>query len=256
MMKTESSILCEGFHDRAFWAAWLLSLGCTDPGAPGNAGGARKDVYDPWGDPVSKGQFAFIAPNGHFIRVVPCRSKTQIRPLAKIRLKQHSSKHVSNLILNFDGHDEPPEQSIEDLVREFDQAAQKLNGRHFSLFNGDVHVCSIPWTGDDGDSYLLPKHHTLERLVCSAILAVHPDRAQHVRHWLDGRPNPPAEDVKDYSWSHMAGWYATRGCEDFFRAVWEDAHLADELRKRLPDPTTHAVLKRMLELSPGGNDAQ
>lgn len=29
---TESCIVCEGYHDRAFWAGLLLHLGCIDPG--------------------------------------------------------------------------------------------------------------------------------------------------------------------------------------------------------------------------------
>ena len=29
---TESWILCEGYHDRGFWAGWLTYLGCSDVG--------------------------------------------------------------------------------------------------------------------------------------------------------------------------------------------------------------------------------
>ncbi|MDT7815668.1 MAG: hypothetical protein QOJ42_5584 [Acidobacteriaceae bacterium] len=31
---SESVILCEGYHDRAFWDGWLRYLGCSDPGVP------------------------------------------------------------------------------------------------------------------------------------------------------------------------------------------------------------------------------
>ena len=40
---SESVVLCEGYHDRAFWAALLEHLGCADPGRnPGKRG--RKNV--------------------------------------------------------------------------------------------------------------------------------------------------------------------------------------------------------------------
>ena len=44
---SESLVLCEGYHDRAFWAGWLGRLGCSDVGfRPGTAGYPRAD---PWG---------------------------------------------------------------------------------------------------------------------------------------------------------------------------------------------------------------
>jgi hypothetical protein len=39
--------------------------------------------------------------------------------------------------------------------------------------------------------------------------------------------------VKEFAWSHMAGWYAQRGCENFYQAIWEDGATASELEKRL-----------------------
>jgi len=45
---SESVILCEGYHDRAFWAGWLLHLGCTDPGLPSAGKATRTPIFDPW----------------------------------------------------------------------------------------------------------------------------------------------------------------------------------------------------------------
>lgn len=51
---SESVILCEGFHDRAFWDGWLTFLGCNSDGfKPGTPG---YPALDPWGDPVRRGQ--------------------------------------------------------------------------------------------------------------------------------------------------------------------------------------------------------
>lgn len=45
---SESVILCEGFHDRAFWDGWLTHLGCNSDGfRPGTPG---YPALDPWGD--------------------------------------------------------------------------------------------------------------------------------------------------------------------------------------------------------------
>ena len=72
---SESIVLCEGYHDRAFWAAWLELLGCTDPGKQ-KCGGGRKDVLDPWGNKVVGGQYAFHSISGRFVRIIPCNGRT------------------------------------------------------------------------------------------------------------------------------------------------------------------------------------
>jgi len=66
---SESVILCEGYHDRAFWAGWLLYLGCTDPGLPPVGRTTRTPIDDPWGDRVIGGQFAYLSNTQQFIRV-------------------------------------------------------------------------------------------------------------------------------------------------------------------------------------------
>jgi hypothetical protein len=46
-------------------------------------------------------------------------------------------------------------------------------------------------------------------------------------------PSRPAALNKAYSWAHMAGWYADRGCEGFLKALWSDAAVATELQRCL-----------------------
>ena len=38
---------------------------------------------------------------------------------------------------------------------------------------------------------------------------------------------------KEHAWSHMAGWYADAGCDEFYQAVWRDGHVVTELEARL-----------------------
>jgi hypothetical protein len=38
---------------------------------------------------------------------------------------------------------------------------------------------------------------------------------------------------KEHAWSHMAGWYADKGCDDFYQALWRDDAVIPHLRSRL-----------------------
>jgi hypothetical protein len=67
---SESVILCEGFHDRAFWDGWLTLLKCDSAGfRPGTSGYPQND---PWGDPVRQGQFAYrsLVLHGRLVRTI------------------------------------------------------------------------------------------------------------------------------------------------------------------------------------------
>lgn len=65
-MVSETYVLCEGYHDRAFLKASLLHLGCSGPSNQG-----RDYVRDPWDLFVEKGQFVFYSNSNQFIRVIP-----------------------------------------------------------------------------------------------------------------------------------------------------------------------------------------
>lgn len=99
---SESVILCEGFHDRAFWKGWLLYLGCLDLGSLAATTTTPPQILDPWNDPVTKGQFAFKSKSGHFLRVRPCGGKEKILPLANNRLQTRISKRLVRLVVNVD----------------------------------------------------------------------------------------------------------------------------------------------------------
>src|SRR5947199_7771732 len=98
-MRSESVIVCEGYHDRAFWAGWLTRLGCTDPGLkPGSS--TRKPIIDPWGDEVRGGQFAYHSQSGAFLRVVPAHGRTKVLTAARVRLLGRASRPLARLLIN------------------------------------------------------------------------------------------------------------------------------------------------------------
>ncbi len=73
---SESVVLCEGPHDRAFWAGWLTYLGCSDEGfRPGTLGYPRPD---PWGDEVRGGEFGYHSRSHSFLRVVFCGGRSKV----------------------------------------------------------------------------------------------------------------------------------------------------------------------------------
>src|SRR5438874_3231905 len=97
---SESLVLCEGFHDRAFWDGWLRLLGCDSAGfRPGTSG---FPAVDPWGVGVRGGQFAYRSNSGAFVRIRPCQGKTNVLREAKIRLAQRATKSLVRLVISVD----------------------------------------------------------------------------------------------------------------------------------------------------------
>jgi hypothetical protein len=239
-MKIESVIFCEGFHDRAFIKGWLHYLGCTDPGAPSPGVSTRGVVADPWGGKVTRGRFAFHTPRGHFVQVCPCGGKTNIVPLLRQRLKKHNTEPVRRIIAIEDS-DLPATDaagvatrgSVEAVVKDFDAAAAKNALGEWQLYGGTVGVSLVLWDIADPPVDGVPNLQTLERLVSSAICAAHPGRGTAVQDWLASRPNPPPSGVKEFAWSHMAGWYASLGGEAFYSGLWDDPSIVAEMENRL-----------------------
>lgn len=245
----ESVILCEGYHDRAFWAGWLEHLGCNDPGRPPGRTG-RVDVLDPWGDKVTGGEYGYRSTSGKFIRVFPCRGDRR-RVLREARnrlneerqrLKQAGKSRLARLILNVDPDLKADgtstqtgfrHQDLRAVVQEYDPSAADGENGSLSLFDGAILVSLIRWETNDPPSRGLPNQQTLERLVCAAVVAAYPDRGAAVQNWLDSRPGVPEAGPKEFGWSHMAGWYADAACEGFYRVLWNDRQVVAELRSRL-----------------------
>lgn len=236
---TESVVLCEGYHDRQFWKGWLMFLGCGDLLPPGQSA----PVVDPWGLQVSRGDFGLQSKSEGFLRIRPCGGKNKILPAARFRLRQRGSQSLGRLVIGTDSDVEaddptplpvgPSDQAVEQLVKEFDAEAVRNPEGDWMLSDPASVVSVVRWTASDPHDAGLPEKQTLERLVCAAMVAAYPRRGPEVQGWLDSRSDPPAPDPKEHAWSHMAGWYATHGCENFYRQVWREPEVARQLEVRL-----------------------
>jgi hypothetical protein len=241
---SESVILCEGYHDRAFWAGWLTHLGCTDPGIPSVGRTTRSQVLDPWNTPVTGGHFAYHSRSAQFVRIVPCHGKSKVLQAARFRLGQRGLKPLIRLVINVDsdvaasgtstGTTGLRRQDVEQLVRNtFDPAATVNADGEIEVDGGATRVTLIRWEVNDPPARGLPDQQTLERLVSAALAAAYPGRATALQDWLDSRPGPPPADPKDHAWSYMAGWYAEQGSEFFYSNLWRDAGVVNQLESRL-----------------------
>jgi hypothetical protein len=239
---SESYVLSEGYHDRAFWRGQLLHLGCADPGARPN--GQRREVYDPFGLPVRGGHFAFHSKSGVFIRIVPAGGKPQVPELLKTRLKESEIKRLQRLVINVDADDHDdgspsagPKLTLDQLValvRKFDADSKANADGDVEMYDGQTKISLVSWRAPDSATPGIPHQQTLERLICAALIAVYPKRGPAVQTWLDSRPDAPPAGPKEYAWSHLAGWHADTGSyEGFCSMLWNNAQVVEQLRPRL-----------------------
>lgn len=237
---TASVLLCEGYHDRAFWSGLLTHLGCIDPGQPMGSS-RRSQVLDPWGGVVRGGLYAYHSLRGDFIVVVPCHGKQNVLPAARNYLRQRGAQPLVRLVLNVDadasaavpGSAGLKRVDVENELRQIDSAAKMNADGEIEIDSGATKVSLIRWETSDVAQDGLPEQQTLERLVSAALIAAYPARAKAVQSWLNSRPEPPAVSPKDHAWSYMAGWYAELGCDAFYAHVWKDAAVVQELELRL-----------------------
>jgi hypothetical protein len=238
---SESVILCEGFHDRAFWDGWLTSLGCNSNGYKPDTPGYP--APDPWGRTVGRGQFAYRSTGGNFVRILPCNGKRNVLRAARNRLTQRTTERLVRLVINVDvdtsaagmapGPTGLRQQDVLLQVQQIDRSASMNVDGEIEVDGGTTRVALVRWEVSDPPTRGLPDQQTLERLVSAALAAAYPARAASVQDWLDRRPVPPGADPKEHAWSYMAGWYATHGCEAFYSNLWTDSQVVAELETRL-----------------------
>lgn len=221
-MSQQHVILCEGYDDRAFWAGWLLHLGCTDLSVRPDSGRSKR-ILDPWGRVVSGGQFGFATTRGAFVRLVPCDGGGNVAATAAQFFKQHVTHPIGRLLVNLDADDtlDAASTSAHDIIAGIKRTNET-----------PIEVCPVIWTCDDETAPGLPAKQTLERLVAAAIVAAHPRRGPSVATWLDAEPRGGATH-KHHALSYLAKWYAEHGPDDFFKALWRDAATASQLEARL-----------------------
>ena len=135
------------------------------------------------------------------------------------------------------------------VIDEIDSDAILHESGDTLIDRGSTRCCLIRWEAGDAAAAGLPDQQTLERFVCSAICAVYPQRAPCVQQWLDTRHDPPQPTVKDYAWSYMAGWHSEHGCDDFYRSLWDDESVANEIRSRLQATGAWRIAEMLADLA-------
>lgn len=235
-MNPDNVILCEGYHDRAFLAGWLESLGCV----------SLKDKSYRDGKPLrGGGQYGFHrAANDTWVRILPVEGDGNLLQRAKIIIKEATSKPINNVVVVFDrdtyGADEG---SRRDSFKSFladPEVGANADGERAGAVETRIRLIEWHTPNDAAIAAEVPAKHTLERLVCAAIEAAYPGRSEAVATWLASRPGPPETEKRHKSTaaSHMAGWYSERGYEGLFRAVWEDKAVAAALHGLLSGART------------------
>lgn len=238
-MSVEDLILCEGYDDRSFIAGWLAHWECVE------------QRNDPWGKPVRSGHFGYATPKQRFLRVLPCHGRDKLLDSLRFRMARSDTEQLGRVLVicDRDDHadDSPPDDRriTSDRVRASLAALGKVEDLGSCLWRvNDVDIALAYWWVGDADDPALPTKQTLERLVCSALRAVYPDRVEAVQSWLAERPSPPAiPGTKEHIWSHMAGWFADFGCDAFWRELWRDPRLVAALRERLECSGVWATLQ-------------
>jgi hypothetical protein len=246
MNPTETYVVCEGYHDRAFWAGALLHLGCSDPGIGGD--GNRRPVFDPWKTKVVGGNFGFRTARDHFIRIVPAHGRSEVMKTGRTRLESRGVQVVSRLVLSVDsdlpvdGLGEagaaPTGPDLLNWVKKTDPDATlpDREGDEVALADG-TRVNLLRWRTADSDRRPgMPNKQTLERVLCEALARAYPGRVSAVDAWLENRPDPPAANPKEHAFSYLAGWWAETGSyESAILRWWEDPAVRVHLMAVLTD---------------------
>jgi hypothetical protein len=239
-------ILCEGFDDRSFWAGWLGYLGCTDPSKQG-----RVKVKDAHGLPVQgSGRFLFHPRAGACIILHPYGGRSKLRGAANEYLKDHKTHPIDRMIFNLDSDAESgSEDTARDVIRgiaaHFGSEVENPGTGTFDL--DGIRTSAVIWQCADEDAPGVPRKQTLERLVAASIRAAYPARGSAVEEWLAAEPKAEAAVTgKNYGYSYLAKWYAQHGADDFFRALWRDEAVVEQLRRRIEADGAWAMVQDLV----------
>jgi len=237
-------VLCEGYDDRAFWAGWLCSLGCRP--LTRTAGS-----FDPWGRPLASGTRGFRTALGEFVAVLPYHGVAKLKGALKQLVASHATRPVSGLVLNTDGDTDGPlvAEPAWDRLRNLACGSTKRSlgrGPWALEASPPIPTLGVVWESDDPATCRgVPTKQTLERLVCSAIVAAHPVRGPDVADWLGRDPHPDRVGHKHHALAYLAKWFATSP-DDFYRAIWTDADVRRELESRLGRAGATAGVEQVL----------
>ncbi len=267
----EHYILCEGFHDRAFWYGWLLENGWK---------GDRKRTDERSVKFEHDGGYPCLSPENHLITyILPCKGWNNILRSFGIRYKaiqgemnaaQEKREPLGRykFILNVD--DDTPIKPVDEDAEEttpvetfsytlhIDLVRSKMKSLDpntiedddcFYLADRHCEVRIVRWQVDTPDNSGLPAKQTLERMDCAAIRTAYPQRTETVNRWLSSRSEEdrPKETPKEHAWSYMAGGDPEHGCDDFYRRVWSDEKIRKELEDILRDNGSWGIFEEFAQ---------
>ena len=272
-----SLILCEGPEDRAFWGGLLHARGWAQVkpksgrggearrprgrkgrGGGGAAGGDRRPHT--FGTPEPSDKDPDPAPRP-YVEVHPTGGGGNLLPTLRSLLEEDRADPViTRTLLNFDtdlsAEDERDGRTgltVDGVRSSLDGGgwpSHAAEGEPGSLrLDGGPVVTLTPWRTADPVGDGVPEKQTLERVVCTAVVA-RPDRGPAVAGWLKSRPGlvPGVEPHrhKSTALSYYAGWYPGGGSFAFFAGLWRDPPVAAELERLLRDAGTLAAVDRLL----------
>lgn len=262
--KNETLILCEGYHDRAFWAGCVThAFGGKDgreavasaTAKPDGALPKKTQLLDPWGQRVADGAFACISSSGRYIRINPCNGYAGILPALRVRINLAGQKPLRSVIVGVDadtlsngtGNSPITAQGLRDFLA---VAPPEPLGPVITLNLGQVivPVALVHWKAGRKPENGSPAKGCLEQLVCAAVAAVYPKRLPTIASWLASRTDPPpkAQQEKEIALSLVAGWHAHQGVEGFYRSIWADDAIRASLIEQLKHTGQWSGLERAL----------
>lgn len=208
-------LLCEGYDDRQFWAAWLKVLGCTD---------ARGDQDPGWGR-LDRKHFRFRTPTGRRLAlIVVDGSGRKSERVAETFLAEHGTHPIGHLLLCEDADSLAGAPLPDDTER-----TRRLTARA----PGVQVDCVRWWAPDRADAPGVPDKQTLERLIVASLVAVWPERARSVEAWLASEPVGDPPTGKSHLYSHLAKWFHDTTPDGLASRLWASEPVRAELERRL-----------------------
>ena len=234
-MRSWSLVVVEGYDDRDFWSAWLRARGCV----------AAPNLQPP----NPKRSFKLDVPGRSAVQLTWADSRSTVGPALRTALRSVNARYgVVVGCVDDDGEAgaDPRGEAI------FATIAHEHGGV------GDGPLWALPpandrattqlgcviWRSADSDAPGVPRQQTLERLICGALAAAHPERAQAVQQYLDGPPETIGLPHKALFGAFLAKWYTEQGPSQVYEHLFRDPLVAPVLHERLHayEPILQAVL--------------
>ncbi len=250
-------ILCEGYHDRAFWSGYLMHRHFKDQ----RGTKARQETREP-------GQYDYLSPKGgHAISVYPCRGKDNIKNALTVKLAGLATDPKDQIIVSVDhdGDSLPigcePDWTLGNLCHDLNASKDK-NGEAKAIETKDGAPPHISYSSKDGQStliYLIQWSagessidyihvQTLERMVCAAFKLAYANREPPVLNFMESRGDgAPEADGKAYACAHLAGWYGqSASLENLCREIWRDESMSKALLEVLQQANILPILEAII----------